>query len=183
VGIEPTTYAFTSLRQSPSSLFSRSRPPSSYQVSEHVRASAVDGEPGLVATATATAARGSEARPTDSPSYRSGILADVAVRHRYEAGRPVVVARALRDLAGPTHGLIRLPSSLEWSTDRDFDLDDDSDRRLLYETVLREARHDGDLASYLDDEVLVGVWDRLWLPRRVRQAWETAFPVLAQSAA
>jgi len=105
------------------------------------------------------------------------------VRHRYADGRPVVVARALSDLAGPVHGLIRLPSALEWSSDRVFDLDDDSDLRLLYETVLREARDVHDLLTFLDSELLIDVWARLWLPPRVRQSWEANFPVLAATAA
>jgi hypothetical protein len=71
------------------------------------------------------------------------------------------VAHALSDLAGPRRGLVR----------------------LRYETVLREARGHDDLAAFLDDESLVEVWDRLWLPPRVRQAWEAAFPSLALSAA
>ena len=95
----------------------------------------------------------------------------------------MVVTRELSDLAGPVHGLLRLPSSLEWSSDRVFDLDDDSDLRLLYETVLREARDRRDLVTFLDSELLVAVWARLWLPLRVRQAWESTFPVLDASAA
>jgi hypothetical protein len=96
-------------------------------------------------------------------------------------GRPVTVARALADLAGPRRGQVRLPSSLEWSSDRVFDLGDDSDLRLLYETVLREARHAGDLARYLDAELLISLWPRL--PPHVRRVWETAFSVLTSTAA
>ena len=94
-----------------------------------------------------------------------------------------MVAQELTDLAGPRHGPVRLPRSLEWSSERVFDLDDDSDLRLLYETVLREARHDGDLAGFLDATLLIGVWSRLWLPARIRVAWESAFPLLASTAA
>jgi len=80
---------------------------------------------------------------------------------------------ALTDLAGPSRGQVRLPSSLEWSSDRAFDLGDDSDLRLLYETVLREARDAGDLARHLDAELLISLWPRLWLPPQVRRAWES----------
>jgi len=107
----------------------------------------------------------------------------VAVRPRYLDGRPVTVARALADLAGPSHGQVRLPSSLEWSSDRVFELGDDSDLRLLYETVLREARDAGDLARYLDSELLISVWPRLWLPPQVRRVWESSFSVLTSTAA
>jgi hypothetical protein len=105
------------------------------------------------------------------------------VRPRYMDGRPVTVANTLADLAGPRHGRVRLPSSLEWSTDRMFDLGEDSDLRLLYETVLREARDTDDLAHYLDGESLVDLWPRLWLPPKVRRAWESAFTVLTSTAA
>lgn len=98
-------------------------------------------------------------------------------------GRPVTVTHALADLAGPTHGQVRLPSSLEWSSGRVFDLGDDSDLRLLYETVLREARDAGDLARYLDSELLISVWPQLWLPPRVRRVWESSFSVLTSTAA
>jgi hypothetical protein len=98
-------------------------------------------------------------------------------------GRPVIVADALADLAGPRHGQVRLASSLEWSSDREFDLADDSDLRLLYETVLREARHTGDLARYLDAELLISIWPRLWLPPKVRRVWESAFSALTSTAA
>jgi hypothetical protein len=98
-------------------------------------------------------------------------------------GRPVSVPSALADLAGPRRGQVRLPSSLEWSTDRVFDLAEDSDLRLLYETVLREARHTDDLARYLDAGLLVDLWPRLWLPPRVRRVWESAFSVLRSTAA
>jgi hypothetical protein len=77
---------------------------------------------------------------------------------------------------------VRLPSSLQWS-DRVFDLADDSDLRLLYETVLREARHTGDLARYLDAELLISIWPHLWLPPQVRRVWESAFSALTLTAA
>jgi len=98
-------------------------------------------------------------------------------------GRPVTVAHALADLAGPSYGQVQLPSSLEWSSDRVFDLGDDSDLRLLYETVLREARDAGDLARYLDAELLISLWPRLWLPAQVRRVWESSFSVLTSTAA
>lgn len=107
----------------------------------------------------------------------------MTLRARYADGRPVVVPRKLADLAGPKHGLVRLPSSLEWSSDRVFDVDDDSDLRLLYETVLREARDLSDVSRFLDADLLSTVWPRLWLPPRVRQTWETSFPALSSTAA
>ena len=99
----------------------------------------------------------------------------VAAHPRYMDGRPVTVVRSLTDLAGPGRGPVRLPSSLEWSSDRVFDLGDDSDLRLLYETVLREARDGGDLERYLDAELLIGRWPRLWLPTQARRVWESTF--------
>lgn len=105
------------------------------------------------------------------------------MRVRYADGRPAVVPGALTDLAGPQHGRVRLPSSLEWSSDREFDVDDDSDLRLLYETVLREARRPDDISRFVDAALLNAVWPRLWLPQRVRHAWESSFPTLNSTAA
>jgi len=106
----------------------------------------------------------------------------VAVRPRYMDRRRIAVVPALTDLAGPRGGRVRLSSSLEWSTDRAFELAEDSDLRLLYETVLREARSTDDVVRFLDVSLLVAVWPRLWLPVEVRRAWEAAFSVLASAA-
>ena len=98
-------------------------------------------------------------------------------------GRPVLVAASLEDLHGPVTGAVELPLHLFWSApDATFNLDDPGARRQLYETVVREARHPGDLARYLDCATLVALWPVMHLPRRVKQAWEDEHPVLRASS-
>jgi len=48
----------------------------------------------------------------------------------------------------------------------------------VYERVIREATRVEDLRSYLNEDVLRQVWDRLFLQARVRQIWEDRFPDL-----
>jgi hypothetical protein len=105
------------------------------------------------------------------------------VRTQY-LGRPVLVAASLADLRGPTTGTVELPLHLFWSApDATFSLDDPGTRRQMYETVVREARHPGDLARYLDGGMLVALWPVMHLPRHVKQAWEDQHPVLRASSA
>ena len=104
-------------------------------------------------------------------------------RPRYADDRPYVVAESLADLAGPRHGVIELPTALDWSPHGIYDVDVDDDARLLYETVLREAIELDDLHLFLNGELLVSLWPRLWLPRRLGQAWQSRFPRALRSAA
>ncbi|MFJ6197905.1 hypothetical protein [Micromonospora sp. NPDC092111] len=87
-------------------------------------------------------------------------------------GRPVVVARTLAELAGPTRGVVELPVRLMWSSERTFDLAEPDDLLWLYENVLRETTRTDDLRALIDGRTLRRVWRRLNLPRGVRQAWE-----------
>ena len=109
-----------------------------------------------------------------------------APRARYESrpGRRAVVAASLADLRGPTQGAVQLPLWLFWSSpDHAFDLGDPDMRRWLYQTVLREAGSQEDLAAYLDGDTLIALWPDLYLPSGVRQAWEDQHPLLAAAAA
>jgi hypothetical protein len=111
--------------------------------------------------------------------------ADVS-RARYQSrpGRRAVVAASLADLRGPTEGPVRLPIWLFWSSpDHTFDLGDPDMRRWLYQTVLREAGSQEDLAAYLDGDTLIALWPSLFLPKGVRQAWEDKHPALRAAAA
>ena len=100
-------------------------------------------------------------------------------RPTYSQTRPYAVVEDLSELAGPDHGVIDLPSRLDWSGPLHYDLADDQDRRLLYETVLNQALTPEDLRALLNAELLRRLWGGLWLPARVRQLWESRFPVLA----
>lgn len=105
-----------------------------------------------------------------------------ASRRAYR-GRPVVVPADLADLRGPTTGTVTLPVYVYWSGDqpREWDLDDDVDRREMYRTLVREARRRSDL-DVLDGDTLVRIWPdlcRRTLPLQVRAAWEDRHPALA----
>ena len=73
---------------------------------------------------------------------------------------------------GPADGIVELPLRLYW-TDRHnrFDLADPAERRLLYQTVLREGTS-SDVDEYLHLPMLLAVWDTLWLPAAVHDLWD-----------
>jgi hypothetical protein len=85
--------------------------------------------------------------------------------------RPFVVPGSLEELDGPTmDGRVRLPTHVDWSVGRVYDLADPIDRRRVYELVLREGDLD-DLRRYVDAELLVDQFDELVLPDEIRTAW------------
>ena len=94
--------------------------------------------------------------------------------------RGVVVADDLDSLRGPIQGRFRLPIHLEASARGVYDFGDESDRRLAYEIVLEEACSPQDLATWLEREALIAAWSALYLPRVVRDAWESRHPVLRE---
>lgn len=73
---------------------------------------------------------------------------------RYAEARPFVVPDRLGELAGPTAGVVELPTDLAWSG----------------------------LRTYLKEALLRRAWPRLWLPVRIRRVWERRFPGLALAA-
>ncbi len=102
---------------------------------------------------------------------------------RYAEYRPYAVPDRLEALAGPLDGTVTLPSHLDWSgAQRTYRLEDPAERNVLYERVIREALTVEDLARYLDAGVLARIWGQLYLPDRVREAWERRFPALAHAA-
>jgi hypothetical protein len=100
-------------------------------------------------------------------------------------GRRALVAADLSALRGPVSGVVELPHRLVWapSPAGRFDLDDPYDRIRMYEIVLREAVQPAELRTWLDADLLVGLWPQLYLPRGVRQAWEAVHPGLAVAVA
>lgn len=88
----------------------------------------------------------------------------------------------LADLAGPTTGTVELPVTIDWGPRRRYDLGRDADLRIVYERVLREAADAAEVAHFVNGSVLVQIWPRLWLPQRVRQAWEERFAELTHAA-
>jgi hypothetical protein len=98
-----------------------------------------------------------------------------------ELSRPVVVVDDLGLLAGPNTGTHRLPSHLDWGPHPFYDLAVPGQVTVMYRAVLREAFDQTDLVEHLDAGLLVRFWPTLFLPGKVRQAWQTAHEVLAQA--
>jgi hypothetical protein len=74
--------------------------------------------------------------------------------------------------ARPSARVVELPLRLYWSDGRNrFDLSDESERRLLYQIVLTEGSAD-DVREFLDRATLLRIWDQLWLPAAVHDAWD-----------
>jgi hypothetical protein len=94
-----------------------------------------------------------------------------------------VVVDDLAALCGPTSGVVELPHRLLWRPDRRVDLDQEWALRSAYETVLTEAVRVDELRTWLDGPTLVRVWNDLYLPRGVRQAWADRHPALRPAAA
>jgi hypothetical protein len=104
-------------------------------------------------------------------------------QRRYADHRPYPDPPArLADLTGPTSGVVELPITIDWGPRRRYDLGTDADRRIVYERVLREAGDAEEVGRYVNGAILVEVWSRLWLPQRVRVAWERRFPELTHAA-
>jgi hypothetical protein len=107
----------------------------------------------------------------------------VTEQRRYADHRPYPDPPArLADLTGPTSGVVELPITIDWGPRRRYDLGSDADRRIVYERVLREAGDAEEVGRYVNGVILVDVWPRLWLPQRVRLAWEQRFPELTHAA-
>ena len=107
----------------------------------------------------------------------------VTEQRRYADHRPYPDPPArLEDLTGPTSGVVELPITIDWGPRRRYDLGTDTDRRIVYERVLREAGDAEEVGRYVNGAILVDVWSRLWLPQRVRLAWEQRFPELTHAA-
>jgi hypothetical protein len=98
--------------------------------------------------------------------------------------RPVIVPGSLDDLKGPGSGAVELPITLFWSLpDRRFDLGSRCRAIGMYLAVLDAARAPGDLAAYLNGELLADLWPDLHLTRAKRAPWEARFEALRRGAA
>jgi hypothetical protein len=109
----------------------------------------------------------------------NGATAATRARYRARPGRPACVITDLSKLHGPTSGVVQLPLRLYWSgPSPSFSLSDEWDRQRLYEIVLREACTTDELATYLNQNMLLQLWSRLYLPTGVKRAWEDCHPTL-----
>ena len=88
--------------------------------------------------------------------------------------RPVAVPDDLGEHA-PVSGIVELPLSIRWSgSPIEFDMSNQRHLRSVYEQVLREGTED-DVRRYVRASVLADVWDELFLPAYVRDAWTDWF--------
>ena len=67
-------------------------------------------------------------------------------------------------------GKVTLPGHVAWSFPYSYDLDDRKSLRDCYARVMTEGLDD-DVRFYIDLDVLLDVWDELWLSPHVREAW------------
>lgn len=70
--------------------------------------------------------------------------------------------------------VVELPLHLKWSGPTVYDLGDPEQLRVVYEVVLREG-NSADVRDYIDPDVLLQIWDQLFLPAGVRLAWRDWF--------
>ena len=94
-------------------------------------------------------------------------------------GRPfltlerVAIPADLEDRSLPkASGKVTLPRHVAWSMPYSYDLDKPTSRRLCYARVMTEGLAD-DVRYYINLDVLLDIWDELWLSPHVREAWST----------
>ncbi|WP_277209298.1 helix-turn-helix domain-containing protein [Isoptericola croceus] len=94
-------------------------------------------------------------------------------RHDIDRGRYVWVPDRLPRL-DPADALrtVKIPRRIFWSSRRDtFDLSDPDDRAEVYAAVLSEGEPT-DILEHVDGTLLAEMWERMWLPPAVRNAWQ-----------
>lgn len=70
---------------------------------------------------------------------------------------------------------VELPLELKWSGPRrTYDLDDPTERALVYEVVLQEG-NDDHIRRFIDVDHLHEMWDDMYLPVGVETAWADYF--------
>jgi hypothetical protein len=88
--------------------------------------------------------------------------------------RRVPVPRSLDELRGPLEGVASLPARLFWSGPDPrsvrWDLSDRLRRRDLYEIVLVKGTL-ADVCALVNGPELVWLWEEMYLPPWVREAW------------
>ena len=91
--------------------------------------------------------------------------------------RSIWVAAFLDDLTGPSTGTVEPLPGIQGPTRRPVHLDNLAEVAAWYAATMREALSEQDL-SQMNGEVLVRIWPELFLPPRVRWAWESRFSEL-----
>ncbi len=104
-------------------------------------------------------------------------------RVRFRDVKPYAVPASLEDLRGPCSGLIELPHHVRWLDDRfGVDVGVLGRRVMAYQALLSEATVE-EQQRFLNAELLIETWPQLRMDRRVRELWESRFPVLRERAA
>jgi len=98
----------------------------------------------------------------------------------YSDFRPVLIPHNLDLLRGPTHGVVTLPTWIDWSPRKNYNLDDKFDRAAFYRVVISEAQP-AEMAEYLDRETLIRVWPSIGISTKISHEWEKRFPQLRSS--
>lgn len=103
-----------------------------------------------------------------------------AGRVRFRDLVPYEAPASLSDLHGPASGTIQLPLAVFWGPSRVFDLDDQGQRRMAYQALVREGSPPAQ-EELLNEALLRREWAGLILPRRCRALWQQRFPSLAEA--
>jgi len=89
---------------------------------------------------------------------------------RWRSSQPPALWEAM---SGPTGGVVDLPFHLYWSDDNSrFDLAKRARLRSMYQIVLTEGST-ADVVAFVNRDVLLDVWDELWLSQAVHEAWDS----------
>jgi hypothetical protein len=113
-----------------------------------------------------------------------GAASNSVTMHAYSA-YPAEHPDSFDDLHGPSHGRLVLPLDVYWGPDRQkgFDLSNPADVVYAYSEVVANATADQQ-ERMLNRKLLVKYWPELSIDvRRIRPAWEKAFPALRESMA
>ena len=85
---------------------------------------------------------------------------------------PVAIPDDMEDRSVPkASGVVRLPLHVAWSEPFEYDLGNRCELLLAYAQVMTEGLED-DVRRFIDIDVLVEVWDELYLSPHVREPWE-----------
>ena len=85
--------------------------------------------------------------------------------------RPVSIPDDIEDRSLPkASGRVTLPRHIAWSFPYSYNLDSRKSLRSCYARVMTEGLDD-DVRFYIDLDVLLDIWDEMWLSPHVRDAW------------
>ena len=98
----------------------------------------------------------------------------------YSDFRPVLVPESLDALQGPTRGVVTLPTWIDWTPRKTYNIDDKFDRAAFYQVVISEATP-AEMDQYLDRETLIRTWPSIGISQKTAKVWEETFPQLRGS--